>query len=111
MWSDAVGITHASENFTGQDRHLLSNATVFGLARDLAKLNHAQRVNAYCDLIRFLGVLFADLMRTMTRAEEIADEEVLLQVTRPGVGPSMAPELLADVMPGRVVNNVTHQCH
>ena len=112
MWSDAVGITHESEDFTGQDRHLLSNATVFGLARDLAKLNHAQRVMAYCDLIRFLGVLFADLMRTMTRAEEIADEEVLLQVTRPGIGPSMAPELLnnvsqMDVREDLIDNNIT----
>ena len=47
-------------------------------------MTHAQRVNAYCDLIRFLGVLYADLMRTMLRAEELADEEVLLQVTTAG---------------------------
>ena len=88
-----MGITNATEDFSGQDRHLLSNATVFGLARDLAQMNHAQRVNAYCDMVRFLGVLFADLMRTMTRAEEIADEEALIQVTRPVIGPSIAPEL------------------
>ena len=46
----------------------------------------------------------------MTRAEEIADEEVLLQVTRPGVGPSMAPELavqLEQEEPVVVVDNVT----
>ena len=92
-WSDAIGITRESENFTGQDRHLLSNSTVFGLSRDLARMTHAQRVNAYCDLIRFLGVLYADLMRTMLRAEELADEEVLLQVTTAGAFPSMAPHL------------------
>ena len=93
MWSDAIGITRESENFTGQDRHLLSNSTVFGLARDLACMTHGQRVNAYCDLIRFLGVLYADLMRTMLRAEELADEEVLLQVTKVDAIPSMAPYL------------------
>ena len=81
MWADAIGITGESENFSGQDRRLLSNSTVFGLARDLASMNHTQKVNVYCDLIRFLGVLYADLMRAMLRAEEIADEEVLLQVT------------------------------
>ena len=48
---DAIGITGESENFTGQDRHLLSNSTVFGLAKDLASMNHAQRVNAYCEPI------------------------------------------------------------
>ena len=93
MWSDAIGITGESENFTGQDRHLLSNSTVFGLAKDLASMNHAQRVNAYCDLIRFLGVLYADLMRAMLRAEELVDEEVLLQVTKEMAGPTMAPQL------------------
>ena len=97
MWSDAIGITGESETFSGQDRHLLSNSTVFGLARDLASMNHAQKVNAYCDLIRFLGVLYADLMRAMLRAEEIVDEEVLLQVTAEVatevIVPTMAPHL------------------
>ena len=94
MWSDAIGITGEHEDFTGQDRHLLSNSTVFGLAKDLASMTHAQRVNAYCDLIRLLGVLYADLMRAMLRAEEIVDEEVLLQVTTEAVRPSMAPHLV-----------------
>ena len=93
MWSNAIGITGEREDFTGQDRHLLSNTTVFGLARDLAAMTHTQRVNAYCDLIRLLGVLYADLMRTMLRAEEMADEEVLLQVTSEAVKPSIAPRL------------------
>ena len=96
MWSDAIGITGEDENFTGQDRRLLSNSTVFGLAKDLASMNHAQRVNAYCDLIRFLGVLYADLMRAMLRAEELVDEEVLLQVTTEMAGPTMALRLAAD---------------
>ena len=93
MWSDAIGITGEHEDFAGQDRHLLSNSTVFGLAKDLASMTHAQRVNAYCDLIRLLGVLYADLMRAMLRAEELADEEVLLQVTSEAARPTMAPHL------------------
>ena len=93
MWSDAVGVTGEAEDFTGQDRHMLSDTTVFNLAKDLASMTHAQRVNAYCDLIRFLGVLFADLMRAMSRAEELAAEEVLLQVSTEGPLPSMAPHL------------------
>ena len=97
MWSDAVGVTGEHEDFTGQDRHLLSDTAVFSLAKDLASMTHAQRVNAYCDLIRFLGVLFADLMRAMTRAEEIADEEVLLQVSTEGPQPSVAPHLAGRV--------------
>ena len=97
MWSDAVGVTGEDEDFTGQDRHLLSNTTVFSLAKDLASMTHAQRVNAYSDLIRFLGVLFADPMRAIARAEEIADEEVLLQVTTGGPVPSAAPHLTPHV--------------
>ena len=81
LWSDAVGVTNETENFTGQDRHMLHERTVRNLANDLAQMHHAQRAKAYCDLIRFLGVLFADLMRAMARAEEIVDEEVLLQTS------------------------------
>ena len=51
--------------------------------------------NAYYDLIRFLGVLCADLMRAMLRAEELADEEALLQVTTGAAGPTMAPHIAA----------------
>ena len=57
-------------------------------------MNHRQRVNAYCDLIRFLGVLYADLMRVMLRAEEIADEEALLQVNKEAATPTIAPRLV-----------------
>ena len=81
LWSDAVGVTNETENFTGQDRHMLHERTVRNLANDLAQMNHVQCAKAYCDLIRFLGVLFADLMRAMARAEEIVDEEVLLQTS------------------------------
>ena len=55
MWSDAIGITGEAEDFTGQDRRLLSNSTV---------------------------------------AEELVDEEVLLQVTTETAGPTMAPHLI-----------------
>ena len=63
------------------DRSVLTNASIGSIAETLSAMNQVERAGLYVGLIRFLGILWADVMRAITIAENNDDMEALVQTS------------------------------
>ena len=80
------------------NRSVLTDASIGSIVDTLSAMNQVERAGLYVGLIRFLGIMWADIMRAITIAENNDDMETFLQTTmhrkRPPARQEETPEAM-----------------
>ena len=79
FWSDVCGITDHLDNST--NRSVLAAESIDSIVAALGNMYQMERAGLYVGLIRFMGILWADIMRSITIIENQDDMESLLQTS------------------------------
>ena len=83
------------------NRSVLTNASIGSIVDTLSAMNQVERAGLYVGLIRFLGIMWADIMRAITIAENNDDMEALLQTRvhrkRPPARKREMPEMMQNL--------------
>ena len=66
---------------TSADRSVLTNSSIGSIAETLSAMTQIERAGLYVGLIRFLGIMWADIMRAIAIAENNDDMEALMQTS------------------------------
>ena len=79
FWSDVCGVTDPMN--TSANRSVLTDASIGSIVDTLSAMSQVERAGLYVGLIRFLGIMWADIMRAITIAENNDDTESFMQTT------------------------------
>ena len=79
FWSDFCGITDSLND--SANRSVLAEESINSIVATLGNMNQMERAGLYVGLIRFMGILWADIMRAITIMANQDDMESLMQVS------------------------------
>ena len=99
FWSDVCEFTDPMNS--SANRSVLTDASIGSIVDTLSAMNQVERAGLYVGLIRFLGIMWADIMRAITIAENNDDMEALLQTRvhrkRPPAQKREMPEMMENL--------------